>query len=135
MRRFNLLPYAYKLSLTTTQLKKMLNSTEPFRISLHSNGLTIVIDECCNSLKLTIALLKSGFIVEFLGKKTQDAKIVEYFTKDENFEKVLVTYDRELDSRLSFNQCILLAPGKSASENVHLIKKATESTISKVALC
>jgi hypothetical protein len=135
MRRFNLPLPVHKLSLTTTQLKKMLNSSNPFKISLHPNGSPIVIDECCSSLKLTVALLKAGFAVEFLGKKKLDSKIIEYLSRPENSEKILITYDVELDSRLPYHQCILLTSGKSASEHIHVIKKVTETTMTQVALC
>jgi len=124
----------YKLSLTTTQLKQMLNSTKPFKLTLRPNGQTIVIDECGASQKLVIGLLKSGFTVEFRGKKVQDSKIVQYLAKDENSQKILVTYDIELDSRLPYEQCVLLNSGISVNENIYLIKKITESTIPQVTI-
>ena len=119
--------FPHKLSLTTTQLKQMLSSPKSFVLFLIANGPIVVIDENCASLKFTIALLKAGFTVEFRGKKVQDSKIVQYLAKDENSKKVLVTYDKELDSRLSYEQCILLDTRTSVNENVYLIKKITES--------
>jgi hypothetical protein len=113
----------------------MLSSTKPFVLSLRPNGQTILIDECCSNLKFTIALLKAGFTVEFMGKKVQDSKIVSYLSKDENSMKILVTYDVELDSRLPYEQCILLNPCTSVTENIHMIKKVTESAIPRFALC
>lgn len=113
----------------------MLRSTKQFTLSLRPNGSTIVIDECCSSLKFTTALLKAGFTVEFMGKKVQDSKIVSYLSRAENSKKILVTYDVELDSRLPYEQCVLLNSGISVNENIYLIKKITESTIPQVAIC
>ena len=135
MKRCKLRQFAYKLSLTTIQLKEMLISTKAFELFLIANGPTIVIDENCASLKFTIALLKAGFTVEFRGKKVQDSKIVKYLTKDENSKKILVTYDKELDSRLSYEQCILLDSRTSVNQNVYLIKKITESDKPQAATC
>jgi len=127
--------FVYKLSLTVSQLKQMLNSTKPFELFLHPNGPTIVIDECCSSVKFTIALLKAGFTVKFMGKKVQDSKIVSYLSRTENSKKVLVTYDVELDSRLPYEQCVLLNSRISINENIYLIKKITESTNPQVTIC
>ena len=120
------------MTLTVSKLKSMLGSTKPFELSLsNSNGKKVLLDECVASTKLTVALLKSRYIIVFLGKKVQDNQIVTHLNKSENSDLVIVTKDQELDSRLGYSQSLLLT-GKSLKENLHLIKKFTEYTLKNI---
>lgn len=106
----------------------MLNSTQSFEISLpqKSVGITVVVDECAASYNLVVALLKAGYTVIFLGKGIDDSKIINYLKN--NREKFFISLDVELDSRLPYETSILLNAGMTVKENLHLIKKFTEST-------
>ena len=118
------------MTLTDRKLRKLLASTGTFELKLSkSNGISVIVDECTASYKFVVALLKAGFTVIFLGKKTQDDKIVNYMTKSENSHKILITLDVELYSRINYDQSILLNSGMSVKENVHLVRKFTESKL------
>ena len=111
----------------------MLNSTQPFEITLSqkSIGLSVVVDECAASYNLVVGLLKEGYTVIFLGKGIADSKIVDYLQN--NREKLFISLDVELDSRLPYETSILLNAGMTVKENLHLIKKFTESIIPPIS--
>ena len=120
------------MKLTVSKVQSSLGSRKYCELSISkSNGKRILLDECVASTKLAVALLKSQYVVVFLGKKVQDDRIVTYLNKFENSNLILVTKDYELDSRLSYSQSLLLT-GKSLKENLHLIKKFTESTLKNI---
>ena len=105
-----------------------MHSTQPFELSLSDSGPRILIDENVASLRMTVALLKLRFRVIFLGKKKHDDVIVNYLHKSSNSDVVMVTKDRELESRIvGYTQSLLLT-GRSLKEDLHLIQKFTEST-------
>ena len=113
--------------LTVSKVKSLLGSTRPFELSLSDSGPRILIDENVASLKLTVALLKLKFRVIFLGKKKHDDVIVNYLNKSSNSDMILVTKDRELESRIvGYTQSLLLT-GRSLKEDLHLIQKFTST--------
>ena len=113
--------------LTISTVKSLLGSTRPFELGLSDGGPRILIDENVASLKLTVALLKLRFRVIFLGKKKHDDVIVNYLHKSSNADVVMVTKDRELESRIvGYTQSLLLT-GRSLKEDLHLIQKFTST--------
>jgi hypothetical protein len=113
--------------LTVSKVKSLLGSTRSFELSLSDSGPRILIDENVASLKLTVALLKLRFRVIFLGKKKHDDVIVNYLHKSSNSDVVMVTKDRELESRIiGYTQSLLLT-GRSLKEDLHLIQKFTST--------
>ena len=118
--------------LTVSKVKSLLGSTRPFELGLPDSSKRILIDENVASLKLTVALLKLKFRVIFLGKKKHDDVIVNYLHKSSNSDVVMVTKDRELESRIvGYTQSLLLT-GRSLKEDLHLIQKFTESTTKNI---
>ena len=118
--------------LTVSKVKSLLGSTRPFELGLPDSSKRILIDENVASLKLTVALLKLKFRVIFLGKKKHDDVIVNYLHKSSNSDMILVTKDRELESRIvGYTQSLLLT-GRSLKEDLHLIQKFTESTTKNI---
>ena len=118
--------------LTVSKVKSLLGSTRPFELGLPDSKKRILIDENVASLRLTLALLRLRFRVIFLGKKKHDDVIVNYLHKSSNADVVMVTKDRELESRIvGYTQSLLLT-GRSLKEDLHLIQKFTESTTKNI---
>ena len=118
--------------LTVSKVKSLLGSTRPFELGLPDSHKRILIDENVASLRLTLALLRLRFRVIFLGKKKHDDVIVNYLHKSSNADVVMVTKDRELESRIvGYTQSLLLT-GRSLKEDLHLIQKFTESTTKNI---
>ena len=113
--------------LTVSKVKSLLGSTRPFELGLPDSKKRILVDENVASLRLTVALLKLRFRVIFLGKKKHDDVIVNYLHKSSNADVVMVTKDRELESRIvGYTQSLLLT-GRSLKEDLHLIQKFTST--------
>ena len=79
----------------------------------------ILIDECASSAKMVVGLNKIGHRVIFLGKKKPDWYLENYI---HSHNVVLVTMDRELDSRLTHDESILILSDVTIKDNLYLIQ-------------
>jgi len=79
----------------------------------------ILIDECASSAKMVSGLNRIGHRVIFLGKKKPDWYLENYI---HSHNVVLVTMDRELDSRLTHDESILILSDVPVKDNLYLIQ-------------
>ena len=79
----------------------------------------ILIDECASSAKMVAGLNRIGHRVIFLGKKKPDWYLINYIR---SHNVVLVTMDRELDSRLTHDESILILSDVTIKDNLYLIQ-------------